>query len=176
MLTALIVLAALLIPALYILNHFGLISDKLPRYSWFVYVVILNTVTLIWVSKYLSGSIAYPYSNRIFNKSQRLNTNTKFSLEFLRCIENTVSMIQQCALAGNSGELVGYQELSTTDVTAAAEEEEVLPPKEMYVKLASNCELLELYSGVNRQLIERGGVSRRFQQATETMLEIKECL
>lgn len=151
--TCLLVVASLFIPVIYALNHFNVTAITLPFYSWAIYFFVVNTIVLLVFTKYLSGSISYPYSNRIFNKSQRLNTNTKFSLEFLRCVERTSVMIQD-VLATEKKEISGYDDQSTTDIESNAEE--ILPPKELYCKLASNCELLDLYSGINNQLIQQG--------------------
>ena len=173
LLTSFIVVASLFIPVIYALNHFNVTAIALPVYSWAIYIIVVNTVLLLAFSKYLSGSISYPYSNQIFSKSQRLNTNTKFSLEFLRCVERTSQMVQD-VLATDKKEISGYDDQSTTDIESNTEE--ILPPKELYCKLASNCELIELYSGINNQLIEQGRASRNFRETTGTMLQIKECL
>jgi pimeloyl-ACP methyl ester carboxylesterase len=80
----------------------------------------------------------------------------------------------QDVLATDKKEISGYDDQSTTDIESNTEE--ILPPKELYCKLASNCELIELYSGINNQLIEQGRASRNFRETTATMLQIKECL
>jgi hypothetical protein len=62
------------------------INFELPRYSLAVYVIVINTVVLIYVMEYLIATLAYPYSNGYFRKSSRKESSTSFSLEYAQCI------------------------------------------------------------------------------------------
>ena len=56
--------------------------------------------------------------------------------------------------------------------------DEKLDPKDIYMRVASNCELIELYSEVNQKLLQDNpqGQSALFRRATNNLAGIKETL
>ena len=73
--------------------------------------------------------------------------NTKFSLDFLKCVETVILTIAE-SLARETTEIVGFETDSTVSLDNGYRE--VLSPKELYSNLAQYCELIDLYAKVNR--------------------------
>jgi len=65
-----------------------------PWNSWLVYVFILNTTLLMVGGAYIVSTASYPYSNSILVSRLTVNTNSKFGLEFGRCVDRMTRMIK----------------------------------------------------------------------------------
>ena len=114
-----------------------------------IYIIIFNSIVLVQLVKFVASSIAYPYSSSMFNKKMRANTNSRFGFEFRRCIERMTRMIKETTERQNhnmtasiiGGESYNEDLKSSFDSEASSS----LSQKDIYMRLASNCELIDLY-------------------------------
>jgi len=97
-----LVIASIALPVVFALNYFGVINYDILIYEWAIYILIFNTVFLIFISKYIASSISYPYSNSFFSRSSRISTNARFGLEFRRCIEIMTRLIKETTESSNN--------------------------------------------------------------------------
>ena len=124
-----------------------------------------NVLVVLIFGYILVGCIAYPYSNRIFSRSFRRQTNSRFGEEFIRCclriqrLINDMSETQTCENAGfillseiiNLESTAQYNEerLSEHDDLRLADTPIQLSNKEIYLRISSNLELIGLYKKIN---------------------------
>lgn len=66
-----------------------------------IYVIVLNSILVLWTANIVTSSIAYPISNCFFRRSINRQTNTRFSLEFNRCVERMTKFIEETTLRQN---------------------------------------------------------------------------
>lgn len=91
---SLIVAVALVPPVMYALNRFSVVSFSLPVYSYLVYIVIANTLILKISTGYLTAALAYPFSNHYFRTTEKKESASSFSLEYLHCMQTLVTTIR----------------------------------------------------------------------------------
>ena len=73
-------------------------------------------------------------------------------MEFLRCIQRLMRMIQETYDRQNhelSSSIFSASNASRAGETITEGGEEKLDPKDIYMRVASNCELIQLYTDVN---------------------------
>ena len=152
----LLVVLSILLPLLSLLKYFGVGVDSftIPIYAWVIYVIIFNTVVLILLGLTLTSSIAYPYSNRFFTKHLKRTTNQRFGMEFSRCVERMTRMIKETTERQSDDRaseiLSGKDELNSNAEFLDSENSiNTLNPRDIYMRVASNLELIELYTAVN---------------------------
>lgn len=146
-----LILLALVIPIIIALDHFNILSLQYPVYSYAVYILIFNSVLLIVIVNLIASSIAYPFGNTCFNTHYKRTNNARFGVEFQRCLQRMMRMVKE------SYERQDH-DLSSSIFSGAKNEnkteDEKLDPKDIYMRVASNCELIELYTEVNQKLIQ----------------------
>lgn len=59
-----------------------------------MYYLVFNTLMLIGVGYCIVGIVTYPYSNDIFSKNHKRQTNQRFGSEFIKCTERVCCVIQ----------------------------------------------------------------------------------
>ena len=93
----LLVLTSIALPILSLLNYLKFIHHtfRIPIYAWAIYIVVFNTVALILLGKFLTSSIAYPYSNSFFTSHLKRTSNQRFGQEFSKCVERMTRMIKE---------------------------------------------------------------------------------
>lgn len=134
------------------------------------------------IGKLLTSSIAYPYSNSCFTRHLKRTTNQRFGLEFRRCVERMTRMIKETTERQNydrASEIMAGKDDEDTETEIFDEENmSALGPKDIYMRVASNLELIELYTFVNEQLIQDNprGQSALFRRATTSLSGIKQTL
>ena len=96
-----LILGAILIycaifPVLYFIgpDYIPWLSKTDISYGAIMYYLVFNTLFLIGIGYCVVGCVAYPYSNNYFNKSQKRQTNQRFGLEFTKCAERVVRVLQ----------------------------------------------------------------------------------
>jgi hypothetical protein len=65
----LLLLVSLIVPAVALLHRFDILDHSISIYSWAIYILVFNSVMLLWIPKYLASSVAYPFSNSIVNSN-----------------------------------------------------------------------------------------------------------
>lgn len=109
---------------------------------------------------YIVSSVAYPYSNSIMVRNLTVNTNRKVGLEFSRCATRMTRMIKDMMERQNSDRASSIMEGKDDELTyedesiAASGTFAYLSDKDIYMRVAQNLELIELYYQVNRKIIE----------------------
>jgi len=108
----------------------------------------------------------------------RKDTNRRFGLEFSRCVDRMTRIISETTERQTheltafilDGEGEDHQEVYRTSFDSEAST--ILNPKDIYLRLASNVELMDLYANVNQALIEENPrrLSTLFREATESLI------
>lgn len=157
----LLVLATLFLPVAILLDKaISRVDWYFPWNSWLVYVLIVNTTFLMLFGAYIVSSVAYPYSNSIMVRNLTVNTNRKVGLEFSRCATRMTRMIKDMMERQNSDRASSIMEGKDDELTyedesiAASGTFAYLSDKDIYMRVAQNLELIELYYQVNRKIIE----------------------
>lgn len=86
---------SILLPTIGVLNYLNVLNHKISTKVWLLYILVFNTVMLVWIPKVLASSVAYPFSNSFVKRRQYSQSNTRFGLEFKRCIERMTRMIKE---------------------------------------------------------------------------------
>lgn len=176
-----LVTLSLFVPVVALLNYLQVIHHPITIFAWLIYLLIFNSAMLLWLPKYLASSVAYPFSNSFVNRNQRVTTNVRFGLEFRRCVERMTRMIKETTECQNndlsSNIIQGKVNRESASETQDSETG-TLNPKDIYMRVASNLELIQLYASVNEQLIKENprDHSALFRRATTALSEIKTTL
>lgn len=158
----LLVLVSLTLPVISLIDYLGLnplnTPDKqfnIPIYAWAVYILVINTIVLMLMSRLLASSISYPFSNSCFRRSMRRSNNQRFGIEFRKSIERMTEFISSvidrqnhdysAAIFNDEGEGFASKEFDTS----MSETHSMLSSKDIYLKLAQQMELINLYNEIN---------------------------
>ena len=131
----LLIVCILFVPAVKIADTFLSVNHNFSLYVWFVYLLVFNSVMLLWVPEALASTMTYPYSNSFILNANLRDMNNKIGTEFRRCIERMTRLIQD-SMQSKSHEFVGGQ--GADDL----EDNEALSPKDIYMRIASNLEMI----------------------------------
>ena len=137
--------------------------EKYRQWGLLTYLLLFNALMILIVGRNVVSVIAYPYSFSFFRRGLARTTNHKIALDFKRCISRLVEIIEQLTEGTNdlaiSNILTGNDKVEKDDLsneTIGSDEEYsivVLNTKEIYMKIAMYIELINLYIGVNEQII-----------------------
>jgi len=140
-----------------------------PELKWFttaeityaaaMYYLVFNTLFVIGICYCLVGCVAYPYSTKLFSKNHMRQTNKRFGSEFIKCTERVSRVVQDMietqGTANTSAILMAPMEVSEESgtngdamsrSTMASNATVQLNNKEIYTRVASNIELIGLYT------------------------------
>lgn len=99
----LLLIATLILPVAILIDKKDVhVNWAFPWNSWLVYVLIFNTTFLMVMGAYLASTAAYPYSNSLIARNLNVQTNKRFGLEFIRCIDRMVASIRDMCETGNA--------------------------------------------------------------------------
>lgn len=91
----LLIVATLILPVAILIDSKDVhVNWYFPWNSWLIYVLIVNTTFLMVMGAYLASTAAYPYSNSLLARNLTVQTNKRFGLEFIRCIDRMVLSIR----------------------------------------------------------------------------------
>jgi hypothetical protein len=109
----------------------------------------------------------------------RRKQNSSFSLEFRRCVVQMTNMIQETTERPSNtfnvsilGDETVAEIRDSFDSTMSVD----LTPKDIYIRIAANLELIELYANINSKLVAENNPSRLFRETTESLVGIKQAL
>lgn len=152
-------------------NH---VDWEFPWNSWLVYVIIVNTTFLMIGGAYIFSTVAYPYSNSIMVRNLAVKTNKKFGLEFARCIDRMTRMIQEIQSSQHAENVSAIIEGRDDDNKSSSY---YLSEKDVYMRIAQNLELIELYLSVNRLIINQNpNQNALFIRTTDCLRQLKSTL
>ena len=90
-----LIVATLILPVAILIDSKDVhVNWYFPWNSWLIYVLIVNTTFLMVMGAYLASTAAYPYSNSLLARNLTVQTNKRFGLEFIRCIDRMVLSIR----------------------------------------------------------------------------------
>jgi hypothetical protein len=111
---------------------------------------------------YIASTAAYPYSNSILVRNLFIKTNRLFGLEFNRQIDRMIRSIQDVSTTQSADSMRAiYSETSSPleeskkniDLEDKKTNKQFMSARDIYMKVAQNLELIDLYSRVNSQII-----------------------
>ena len=164
----LLVIATLILPVAILIDRKDVhVNWYFPWNSWLIYVIIVNTTFLMVMGAYLASTAAYPYSNSLLARNLTVQTNRRFGLEFIRCIDRMVLSIRDMcetqsheksgAIFADIDPRSSMQSLRSTeasyDLNDKNTSKQFLSARDVYMRVAQNLELIDLYYKVNRQII-----------------------
>lgn len=118
-----------------------------------VYVIVVDTTFLMVMGAYIVSTLAYPYSNSILVRNLSINNNRRFGLEFARQIDRMVRMIRDTVESQNSENSSNIMEGREDSSGFKTTQYGFMTDQDIYMRVAANLELLELYGTVNRNII-----------------------
>lgn len=124
-----------------------------PWNSWLVYVLIFNTTFIMVGGAYIASTAAYPYSNSILVRNLQNTTNRRFGTEFARLIDRMSRMIKDMAETQNweraSQIMEGTEDQQEINMNDKKTTQRFMNARDIYMRVAQNLELIELYHSVN---------------------------
>lgn len=178
----LLVLATLFLPvAILIDKQDDYVSWDFPWNSWLVYVLITNTTFVMVGGAYIASTAAYPYSNSILVRNLTRTTNHRFGIEFARLVDRMSRMIKDMTESQNSEHastiMEGTEDLRQIDMTDKKTTSTFLNARDIYMRVAQNLELIDLYYTVNTKIIEKDpNQGELFIRTTRCLLDLKKTL
>ena len=99
---------------------------------------------------YIASTLAYPYSNSILIKRQRDQTNIRFGTEFRRCVERMTRMIKDMTerqTSERAGTIMEGKDDDETEIDLSDSKASLqfLSARDIYMRVAQNLELIDLY-------------------------------
>lgn len=64
-----LVLVSLALPAVALADNLGYLQHSVSIYSWCIYILVFNSVMLLFIPKYFASSLTYPFSNYFVNRN-----------------------------------------------------------------------------------------------------------
>ena len=174
----LLIIATIFLPAAIAIDRVDNQVDwDFPWNSWLVYVIVVDTTILMVGGAYIVSTVAYPYSNSILVKNLSVTNNKRFGIEFARQIDRMVRMIRDMmetqGSENSSNIMEGREDASGFKTTQFG----FMTDQDIYMRVAANLELIDLYETVNRKIIrELPGQSQLFLQTTDCLTEIRRIL
>ena len=181
-----VIIYSAIFPLAYFYHSYINMSQDQLIYATYLYVLLFNGLILFIGGYALVGCIAYPYSNSVLQTQLNLQTNERFSTEFIKCTERIFHLIKdmtETQSSSNASAILLFQSKDGSDkqdLEASSKENSPiqLTVKEIYNRVAANIELINLYSGINEKVIleNPNNTSRLFRTVTELLQEMKQTL
>lgn len=131
-------------------NH---VDWDFPWNSWLVYVIVVDTTILMVAGAYIVSTVAYPYSNSILVKNLSVSNNKRFGIDFARQIDRMVRMIRDTMETQNTENSANIMEGREDSSGFKTTQFGFMTDQDIYMRVAANLELIELYETVNRKII-----------------------